>query len=111
MDDTRLLLCVQQDDANLDWIQPQVIGKLGEEITRALQRVPEAQPTPEENKLHFKLLFAISVIDHRLSARAQTSMNSRDGALLVLYRKTFITPTNLQALFRICDTNTKTAAI
>jgi hypothetical protein len=84
-------------------LQPSDIDKLGGEISKALQRasVPESTVSVQEKLVNDTMLSCMALIDHALSLKKNQSAS--DGAMLILYRKTMITPDNLQNLFRMCD--------
>jgi hypothetical protein len=105
---------LQRISANLDCVytlQPSDIDKLGVEISKALQRasVPESNVSEKEKKVNETMLACMGSIDHRLSLKKDQSAS--DGAMLMLYRKTMISPDNLQALFRMVDSNIRTGKV
>jgi hypothetical protein len=91
-------------------LQPSDIDKLGVESPLALQRasVPESTISLEERLVNEIMLECIGRIDNKLSLKTDSA---RDGAMLMLYRRTMITPDNLEALFRICDSNIRTGIV
>jgi hypothetical protein len=106
----QLLQRVSSDNAFVHSLQPRDIDKLGEEVSRAFQRasVPESTVAIEEREVNEVMLGCIGTIDHELSLQ-QGSAN--DGAKLILFRRTMITPDNLEALFRMCDPNIRTGKV
>jgi hypothetical protein len=106
----QLLQRVAADTAFVHSLQPRDIDKLGEEVSRAFQRasVPESTVAIEEREVNEVMLGCIGTIDHTLSLN-QGSAN--DGAKLILFRRTMITPDNLEALFRMCDPNIRTGKV
>jgi hypothetical protein len=105
---------LQRISANLDCVyslQPSDIDKLGVEIFKAFQRtsVPESTVPVVEREANKAMLSCMGSIDHRLSLKKDQSAS--DGAMLMLYRRSMITPDNLQALFRMCDSNIRTGKV
>jgi hypothetical protein len=106
----QLLQKVSADIKFVHSLQPKDIDKLGEEVSKAFQRasVPESTVAIEERQVNEVMLGCIGTIDNELSLR-QDSAN--DGAKLILFRRTLITPDNLEALFRMCDPNIRTGKV
>jgi hypothetical protein len=105
-----LLMRISANYECIDSLQPSDVDKLGVESSLAPQRasVPESTVSVAERKVNESMLGSIRYIDHMLSLKTD---NARDGAMLMLYRRTIITPENLEALFRICDSNIRTGMV
>jgi hypothetical protein len=106
----QLLQRVSADTAFVHSLQPSDIDKLGVEVSKAFQRasVPESTVPIEEREVNEYMLGCIGTIDHELSLKQDSA---QDGAKLILFRRTMITPENLEALFRMCDPNIRTGRV
>jgi hypothetical protein len=106
----QLLQRVAADNKFIHSLQPSDIDKLGVEISKAFQRasVPESTVSVEEREVNELMLGCIGTIDHELSLKQDSA---KDGAKLMLHRRSIITPDNLEALFRMCDGNIRTGKV
>jgi hypothetical protein len=106
----QLLQKVSESNEYIHSFQPSDIDKLGVEISKAFQRasVPESTVAREEREVNEVMLGCIGTIDYALSLKKGTG---RVGAMLMLYRRTIVTPDNLQALFRMCDSSIRTGKV
>jgi hypothetical protein len=93
-----LLQRISADNECFHSLQPSDIDKLGDEISLALQRasVPESTVSVAERKMNEMMVGSIGRVDHQLSLKTDIA---RDGAMLMLYRRTIITPDNFEAVF------------
>jgi hypothetical protein len=105
-----LLERISADNECIHSLQPSDIDKLGEESSLALQRasVPESTVSLAERQVNELMLGHIRTIDHTFSLKTDSA---RDGAMLMLYRRTMITSDNLEALLRMCDSNVRTGQV
>jgi hypothetical protein len=89
-----------------------------EEVAKAFQRcaVAESQLSIEERKLNQVLFESIGTVETFFSKRAeQCPMEQNDPsgacAFLMLYTTAITAPTNLQALYRMCDPRIRTGPV
>jgi hypothetical protein len=90
--------------------QPSNIDNLAVEIPKVFQRasVPESTVSIHGRQVNDLMMESIGTIDHELAFKLDSG---RDGAMIMLFRRTMITPENLQALFRMCDANIRTGKV
>jgi hypothetical protein len=91
-------------------LQPSQIDKLALEISKVFGRasVPESAVSIGELEINEIMMKCIGKVDQELSLKQDSG---RDGAMLMLFRRTMITPETLQALFRMCDANIHTGTV
>jgi hypothetical protein len=105
---------VLEDETHVDRMEPQEIDQVGEEVAAIFELCskPESKEESMDDLVFHKVMMeCIRTMDYNLRDRAKRSMNSRDGALLVLFQKTVATLTNLKGLFIMCDPTIRTGSI
>jgi hypothetical protein len=105
-----LLITISSNLQLIHSLQPSDIDNLAVEISLAFQRasVPESTVSTHERQVNDLMMGSIGMIDHELSLKHDTG---RDGATLILLRKTMVTPKNLHALLRMCDADIRTGKV
>jgi hypothetical protein len=90
-------------------LKPQDIDHLAVEVRTVLENCSKSETGLSRSvRREQEVLFTcIVAIDHRLTLRD----DSNAGAMVLLFRKTIMTPTNLQALLRITSASVRTGQI